>query len=61
MTAFITVTDAAGRVLFRRPATESEIMDALRAADTAEAEAQAAMQRIADERAYMESQEARTA
>jgi hypothetical protein len=57
MTAFITVTDAAGRVLFRRPATEAEVMDALRAADTAEFEAQAAMDRIADERAYMESLE----
>jgi hypothetical protein len=32
-------------------------MDALRAADTAEFEAQAAMDRIADERAYMESLE----
>jgi hypothetical protein len=57
MTAFITVTDAAGRVLFRRPATEAEVMDALRAADTAEFEAQAAMDRIAVERAYMQSLE----
>jgi len=61
MTAFITVTDAAGRVLFRRPATDAEVMDALRAAETAEFEAQAAMRRIADERAYMESLEAETA
>lgn len=58
MSAFITVTDAAGRVLFRRPATEAEVADALRAADMAEAEGDAAMERIAAERAFMERTEA---
>jgi len=45
--AFITVTDAAGRVLFRRAATQSEIDDAVKAASIAEAEAGEAMARIA--------------
>jgi hypothetical protein len=50
MKAFITVSDAAGRVLFRRPATEAELSSAIHAAQTAEIEATAAMERIADER-----------
>ena len=53
--AFITVTDAAGRVLFRRAATQSEIDDATKAADVAEIEAQEAMERIAASRGYVES------
>lgn len=58
MHAYITVTDAAGRVLFRRPATDAEVADALDAADIAEVEGEAAMERIAVERAWMESTEA---
>jgi hypothetical protein len=48
--AYITVTDAAGRVLFRRAATPNEVDDALRSADAAESEGEAAMDRIAYER-----------
>jgi hypothetical protein len=58
MSAFITVSDAAGRVLFRRPATDAEVTAALHAAETAEAEGLAAMQRIAQERAQAERAEA---
>jgi hypothetical protein len=58
MTAFITVTDAAGRVLFRRAATEAEIREAVRAAQVAEVEGEEAMRQIADERSFMESMEA---
>lgn len=50
MTAFVTVTDASGRVLFRRPATDAEIVQAVRAAERAEDEGRAAMERIAGER-----------
>ena len=46
--AYITVTDAAGRVLFRRAATPNEV--ALRSADSAQTEGEAAMDRIAYER-----------
>jgi hypothetical protein len=56
MRAFITVADAAGRVLFRRPATESEVMSAIAAAETAEIEVRAALERI--ERERIESQRA---
>jgi hypothetical protein len=52
--AYITVTDAAGRVLFRRAATSREVEDALRSADTADAEGEAAMDRIAYERLLSE-------
>jgi hypothetical protein len=52
--AYITVTDAAGRVLFRRPATPQEVDDALRSADTAQSEGEAAMDRIAYERLFSE-------
>ena len=45
--AFVTVTDAAGRVLFRRPATQAEIDEAIAVADAADAEAVAALKRIA--------------
>jgi len=48
--AFITVSDAAGRVLFRRRATESEMADAVRAAEEADAGAEASMQEIAEQR-----------
>ena len=52
--AYITVTDAAGRVLFRRAATPNEVTDALRSADTAQAEAEAAMDRISYDRLFRE-------
>jgi hypothetical protein len=47
------VTDAAGRVLFRRPATPQEVTDAL-AADEAEREGEAVMERIAYDRMFQE-------
>lgn len=53
--AYITVTDAAGRVLFRRPATKNEVDEALLSAEEAENEGQAAMDRIAFERLFEES------
>jgi hypothetical protein len=52
--AYITVTDAAGRVLFRRAATPHEVADALRSADTAQSEGEAAMDRISYDRLYSE-------
>jgi hypothetical protein len=58
MTAFITVTDAAGRVLFRRAATDAEVQEAVRAAQLAEIEGEEAMRQIADERTIMERMEA---
>jgi hypothetical protein len=58
MTAFITVTDAAGRVLFRRAATDAEVREAVRAAEVAEVEGEEAMRQIADERLLMERMEA---
>ena len=48
--AFITVSDASGRVLFRRRATEGEIEEAVRAAEDADAGAQSAMHEIAAQR-----------
>jgi hypothetical protein len=57
MGVFITVSDASGRVLFRRPATDDEVMSALAAVQTAEAEGRAAMERIAVERAAAENPE----
>ena len=51
MEAYVTVTDAAGRVLFRRPATAQELAEALRAADDAEVRAREALAAIAAERA----------
>lgn len=48
--AFITVSDAAGRVLFRRRATETEVADAVRAAEQADEGAEAAMHEIASQR-----------
>lgn len=50
MEAYVTVTDAAGRVLFRRPATAHELAEALRAAERAERGAREAMAEIATER-----------
>lgn len=51
MEAYVTVTDAAGRVLFRRPATAEELAQALAAADEAEHNAQETLAMIAEERA----------
>lgn len=48
--AFITVSDASGRVLFRRRATEVEIAEAVHAAETADAGAEEAMHEIAAQR-----------
>ena len=48
--AYITVTDAAGRVLFRRAATPNEVRDALHSADAAQGEGDAAMERIMNDR-----------
>jgi hypothetical protein len=48
------VTDAAGRVLFRRLATAQEIEDALRSADEATREGEAALERILEDRMYEE-------
>ena len=58
MTAYITVTDAAGRVLFRRAATDGEVREAVRAAEHAELEGEEAMLQIAAERVRVESTEA---
>jgi hypothetical protein len=52
--AYITVTDAAGRVLFRRAATALEVVDALRSADNALVEGEAAMDRISYDRLFTE-------
>lgn len=48
--AFITVSDAAGRVLFRRRATDGEIAEAVRVAEDADAGAESAMHEIAAQR-----------
>ena len=48
------MTDAAGRVLFRRPATRAEVDEALRAAEEASRQGQAAMDRIAYDRMFEE-------
>lgn len=48
------MTDAAGRALFCRAATPLEVTDALRSADTAQAEGEAAMDQIAYDRLFSE-------
>ncbi len=50
MEAYVTVTDAAGRVLFRRPATGEEIAEALVAADRAERNARETLADIGAQR-----------
>jgi hypothetical protein len=50
MGAFITVSDATGRVLLRRPATDEEVLGALWVARTAENESRAGLERIARDR-----------
>jgi hypothetical protein len=52
--AYVTVTDASGRVLFRRRATPHEIAEALRAAEEAERGAREALTRIAEERGLVQ-------
>jgi hypothetical protein len=61
MRAFITVADAAGRVLLRRPATEAEVLSAIQAAQTAEIESFAALERIARERSELQPAESNPA
>ena len=53
MDAYVTVTDASGRVLFRRRASADEIAEALRAADEAERAARETLTRIAVERGLL--------
>jgi hypothetical protein len=53
MDAYVTVTDASGRVLLRRPATAEEIAEALRVADDAERAARATLTEIAEERGLL--------
>ncbi|MGD0052657.1 MAG: hypothetical protein ABSD03_12715 [Vulcanimicrobiaceae bacterium] len=53
MEAWITVTDAAGRSLYRRRATAAEIAQALRAADDAERSARATLTALAVERGLL--------
>lgn len=48
--AYVTVTDAAGRVLFRRLATDAEIEEARQIAVQADAEANSVLKAIAKER-----------
>jgi len=50
--AYVTVTDAAGRVLFRRPATEAEVEEARHIAKEADGEAQAVLKAIAKDREH---------
>ena len=60
MEAYVTVTDAAGRVLLRRPATSEEIAEALRAADGAEQNARATLSQIAEDRGLLRAHGAET-
>lgn len=55
--AYVTVTDAAGRVLFRRLASAAEIDQAIRSAEEGDREGNAAMDRIEAERFYDELDE----
>jgi hypothetical protein len=48
--AYVTVTDAAGRVLFRRLATASEVEEAIQIARAADQEAENVLKRIAKDR-----------
>ncbi|GAC1580669.1 MAG: hypothetical protein NVS3B7_15370 [Candidatus Elarobacter sp.] len=51
--AYVTVTDASGRVLLRRAATAEEIAEARSAADDAERGARAALAQIAEDRRFL--------
>ena len=48
--AYVTVTDAAGRVLFRRLATAAEVEEAIQIARAADLEAESVLKRIAKDR-----------
>lgn len=48
--AYVTVTDAAGRVLFRRLATAAEVEEAIQIAKSADAEAENVLKRMAKDR-----------
>jgi len=48
--AYVTVTDAAGRVLFRRLATAAEVEEAIQIAKAADGEAENVLKRIAKDR-----------
>ena len=50
--AYVTVTDAAGRVLFRRLATEAEVEEARQIAKDADAEAHSVLLAIAKDREH---------
>lgn len=50
--AYVTVTDAAGRVLFRRLATDSEVEEARQIAHDADAEAHDVLKAIAKDREH---------
>jgi hypothetical protein len=59
--AYVTVTDAAGRVLFRRLATAAEVEEAIQIAQAADAEAENVLKRIAKDRDKVVAAEAQRA
>ena len=59
--AYVTVTDAAGRVLFRRLATAAEIEEAMQIAKSADSEAEEVLKRIAHDRERALAAQARVA
>ncbi|HEY1729195.1 MAG TPA: hypothetical protein VGG22_12525 [Candidatus Baltobacteraceae bacterium] len=59
--AYVTVTDAAGRVLFRRLATAAEIEEAIQIARAADGEAEQVLKRIAKDRDKVLSAQAKRA
>jgi hypothetical protein len=59
--AYVTVTDAAGRVLFRRLATEAEVQEAIQIAKAADGEAESVLKRIAKDRDKVLAVQARRA
>jgi hypothetical protein len=59
--AYVTVTDAAGRVLFRRLATAAEVEEAIQIAKAADGEAESVLKRIAKDRDRVLAVQARRA
>lgn len=59
--AYVTVTDAAGRVLFRRLATAAEVEEAIQISKAADAEAEGVLKRIARDRERALAAQARAA
>ena len=59
--AYVTVTDAAGRVLFRRLATAAEVEEAIQIAKAADGEAESVLKRIAKDRDKVLAAQARRA